>query len=83
MPAERFADQVTLDHMTIGDADDNSFSGDTVSLVIKDRATNWLQAYPSKTESCRSVIIAFQSFFCPNCRPKLIFCEKSKEIQMA
>ena len=82
-PAKIFADQVTLDHMIIGDSDDNSFQGDTVSLIIKDRATNWLQAYPAKNKSGRSVVVAFQSYFGINCRPKLIFSDNSKEIQMA
>ncbi len=73
LPPTSFADQVTCDHLIIGDEPDNYFEGHVVCLVMKDRATNWLGSFPAKRKSGKEVANVFQSSFGPNCRPKSMF----------
>ena len=43
---EKFGEAITADHMIAG-RDESSYKGDTVTCVILDRGTGWLQAFPS------------------------------------
>ena len=47
---KRFGDSITADHMILNE-DDALRSEDYTSLVIYDRATRWMQAFPCKTKN--------------------------------
>ena len=63
---------------------EHSRSGDTVCLMILDRYTGWMGAYPSKTESAEEVANAFTSFIgTSNPRVKRVYTDGSQEFKHA
>ena len=62
---ERFGDALTADHAILG-ADETSREGHTVTLIILDRKTSWLQAFPAPRKRTEEVNMAFRGFLRPN-----------------
>lgn len=53
-PEEAFADQISLDHQTINEADGDvvQIGGeDKYAFVVQDACAKWLQSYPCKTKT--------------------------------
>jgi len=79
---EAFGDALTADHAIINE-DDKSRSNDRVALVIQDRKTHWLQAYPFKTKSAKDTVLGFQRFMGPLGKAKYVYSDNSPEIKAA
>ena len=79
---QKFADAITADHIILG-KDGQSRSGDTVSMVVMDRFTGWLQCYPALSKSAEEVATGFQKFLGPQQKAEHIYTDGSKEFESA
>ena len=77
---EKFGEAITADHMIAG-RDESSYKGDTVTCVILDRGTGWLQAFPAKAKSAAETKKAFMRF--TNETPKRVYTDGSHEFKAA
>ncbi len=64
MAPTKFEDQVAASHLIKhdGDREDVDIPVDTVALVMLDRATQWIAAYPKATNTAEHAIVACQHF---------------------
>ena len=76
---ENFADQVTADHMILGPEEKNKH-GDTVALVIQDRASRWLQSYGQSAKAYDHNMDSFQKYFGPHVKPKSVYSDNAPEL---
>ena len=67
---EEFGDSLTADHAIINE-DDKSRSNDRVALIIQDRKTHWLQAYPFKTKGRKTQSSAFRNSWALSVEPNM------------
>ena len=58
-----------------------SNEGDRVALVVKDRATEWLQAYPAKSKSAEEVERAMTQFCGSEAFPKHLYTDNATELK--
>ena len=72
-----FGDQITADHKIINE-DNQSRECDRVALVMQDRFTAWIQAYPCKNKSQHETKLGLRRFM--NEDPKHIYTDNSKEL---
>ena len=75
--AENFGDLITADHKVLSD-NFESRNNHRCAVVVKDLATQWIQAYPCKTtsqETQRSLL----KFLKPDSKPKVIYTDDSLE----
>ena len=81
-PIEAFG-ELTADHAIMGQGEAIR-AGDIVCLMVLDRYTGWLGAYPAKTTSSDEVVAAFSSFIgTGNPRIKRVYTDGSKEFEKA
>ena len=57
----KFGDAVAADHEIIGPTHESG-SGDRVCLLLVDRFTRWISAYPAKTKDKQETVSAFKDF---------------------
>lgn len=65
---EAFADQISLDHQTINEADGDVVrrGGDNnYAFVVQDAYTKWLQSYPCETKTTEEVTLTLKRFLAP------------------
>jgi hypothetical protein len=65
---QNFGDQVTADHMIVaqgGNPLEAGPGGENVALVVLDRATNWIGAYPQKGKNADETYQSLQHFAGP------------------
>ena len=79
---KEFAYALTADHKILNE-DDQLRSQDGIALIIQDRATHWLQSYPSKTKSDDDTYRGFQRFLGPGGKAKHVYTDASKEFKKA
>ena len=72
--AENFGDLITADHKVLSD-NCESRNNHRNAVVVQDLATQWIQAYPCKTKTSRSL----QKFLEPDRKPKVIYTDNSLE----
>ena len=76
--AENFGDLITADHKVLSD-NCESRNNHRYAIVVQDLATQWIQAYPCKTKTQRSL----QKFLEPDRNPKVIYTDNSLEFGKA
>jgi hypothetical protein len=76
-----FGDKGTADHMIMG-KDEQPVGKHTVALVVLDRATRFMGAYPAVTNSTQTTVAGLQSFY-STAVPKLIHSDNSGELRKA
>ena len=81
-PPQAFGDSITGDHKILN-KDDTSRDHDRVALIIFDRFTRWLQAYPSSTKSAKEVRYAFRQFLGPYLKAKYVYTDNAAEFKKA
>ena len=77
-----FGDSLIADHAIINE-DDMSRSQDRAALVVQDRATRWIQAYPAPSKNAEQTGMALQRFMGPGNKPKYIYTDGSHEFEKA
>ena len=80
----KFLDSVVADHKVLANeahSHQESNQGDRVVLVVKDRATEWLQAYPAKTKSTEEVERAMTQFCGSTDFPKHLYTDNAPEFK--
>ena len=63
--------------------DNKSRHGCTVTCIILDKATGWLQAYPCQQKSIKDTFHSFQRFLGPLVKPKHVYTDGSSELEGA
>ena len=74
--ADKFGDLITADHKVLSD-NCESRNNHRYAIVVQDLATQWIQAYPCKTER------SLQKFLEPERKPKVIYTDNSLEFGKA
>ena len=64
--ARRFGRQITADHVVLRDADKGR-DGERYIIVVLDRDTNWLGAYPVPDKTAEESVNALLPFTGPEC----------------
>ena len=67
-----FGDALTADHAIINE-DDMPRSFDRAALIVLDRATRWIQAYPAPSKNAEQTSMALQRFMGPGNKPKFVW----------
>ena len=76
--AENFGDLITADHkVLIGNCE--SRNNHRYAVVVQDLATQWIQAYPCKTQTSQETQRSSQKFLEPHRNPKVIYTDNSFE----
>ena len=73
----KFADVLSADHVVVGDAS-GSRKQCRFMLVIKDRYTQWIQAYATQTKSAEESTSAFQKSPGAYAKPGVVRTDRSK-----
>ena len=76
----KFGVQVTLDHIVTLHPDASCYEGMADAVVIKDRATGWIEIYPLPSKSTESTIGALRGFLAPGETLKEVWGDGSGEI---
>ena len=76
--AENFRDLITADHKVLSE-ESESRNNHRYAVVVQDLATQWMQSYPCKTKTQRSL----QQFLEPDRNPKVIYTDNSFEFGKA
>ena len=80
--AENFGDLITADHKVLSD-NCESRNNHRYAVVVKDLATQWIQAYPCKTKTSQETQRSLQKFLEPDRKPKVISTDNSLEFGKA
>ena len=80
--ADKFGDFITADHKVLGDTCE-SRNNHRYAVVVQDLATQWIQAYPCKTNTSQETQRSLQKFLEPERRPKVIDIDNSLEFGKA
>ena len=76
--AENYGDLITADHKVLSEGCE-SRNNPRYAIVVQDLATQWIQAYPSKTKTSQETQRSLQKFLEPNRKLKVIFTDNSLE----
>ena len=77
---EGFGGLVTADHIILASKSDFSRHSDTVSLVMQDRKTMWLMAYPAAAKSTECCIEALNQFTKPTDKVMRFYSDNALEL---
>ena len=80
--AENFGDLITADHKVLSD-NCESRNNHRYAVVVQDLATQWIQAYPCKTNTSQETQRSLQKFLEPDRNPKVIYTDNSLEFGKA
>ena len=80
--AENFGDLITADHKVLSD-NCESRNNHRYAVVMRDLATQWIQAYPCKTKTSQETQRSLQKFLEPERNPKVIYTDNSLEFGKA
>ena len=80
--AEKIGDLITADHKVLSD-NCESRNNHRYAVVVQDLATQWIQAYPCKTETSQETERSLQKFLEPDRNPKVIYTDNSLEFGKA
>jgi len=80
---ENFGDSVTADHVILNDEESVGIGGMRYLLVIYDRATRWVDAYPLVTKSADDAYACFVDFAGPSRRLGYVWSDNSQELVKA
>ena len=80
--AEKFGDLITADHKLLSD-NCESRNNHRYAVLVQDLATQWIQAYPCKTETSQETQRSLQKFLEPERNPKVIYIDNSLEFGKA
>ena len=75
---KNFGDLITADHKVLSD-NFESRNNHRYAVVVQDLATQWIQAYPCKTQTSRETQRSLQKFLEPKRNPKVIYTDNSLE----
>ena len=76
--AEIFGDLITVDHKVLSD-NCESRNNHRYAVVVQDLATQWIQAYPCKTNTSQEPQRSLQKFLEPDRNLKVIYTDNSLE----
>ena len=76
--AENFGDLIIPDHKVLSD-NCESRNNHRCAVVVQDLATQWIQAYPCKTNTSQETQRSLQKFLEPDTKPKVIYTDNSLE----
>ena len=76
--AENFGHLITADHKVLSD-NCESRNNHRFAVVVQDLATQWIQAYPCKTQTSQETLRSLQKFLEPERNPKVIYTDNSLE----
>ena len=79
---KEFLDQITADHAIL-EKDEHPESLDRTALIVQDRATNWLQAFPAKKHNTHETKAALMRFKGPEGKVKYAYTDGSGELKNA
>ena len=79
---KKFGDRLTADH-SINPHGKTGRKGETVSLIIQDEATSWVQGYGCKTKSAEETKKCFEFFMGTAMKAKLVYTDNSQELNSA
>ena len=79
---KEWLDQITADHAIL-EKDEHPEALDRVALIVQDRATNWLQAYPDKRHDTKATKAALERFIGPEGKCKYAYTDGSGELRNA
>ena len=79
----RFGDSLTADHIVLAKDEAADKHGDKYALVVFDKFTGILMAYPAVRKDAATPKASFQSFVAPNDEIKHIYTDNSGELQKA
>ena len=80
--AEKFGDLITTDHKVLSD-NCESRNNLRYAVVVQDLATQWIQAYPSKTKTSQETQRSLQKFLEPDRNPEVIYTDNSLQFGKA
>ena len=80
--AANFGDLITADHKVLSD-NCESRNNHRYAVVVQDLATQWIQAYSSKTKTSQETQRSLQKFVEPERKPKVIYTGSSLEFGKA
>ena len=80
--ADKFGDLITADHKLLSD-NCESRNNHRYAVVVQDVATQWIQAYPCKTETSQETQRSLQKFLEPDRSPKVIYTDNALEFGKA
>ena len=80
--AEIFGDLITADHKVLSD-NCESRNNHQYAVVVQDLATQWIQAYPCKTQTSQETQRSLQKFMEPDRNPQVIYTDNSLEFGKA
>ena len=80
--AANFGDLITADHKVLSD-NCESRNNHRYAVVVQDLATQWIQAYPCKTQTSQETQRSLQKFLEPDRKPKVINTDNSFEFGKA
>jgi hypothetical protein len=76
----KFGDEITLDHVVTVHPEAASFDGMADALVVRDRATGWVEFYPIPSKSTDDTAKALRSLLAPGESIKKVWGDGSWEI---
>ena len=77
----KFGEQVTADHIIAQDVVDESVLGDRTALIVLDRATKWLDAFPLLTKTALDTANALKEFLGPEDKIESFYSDSSPELK--
>ena len=80
--AVNFGDLITADHKVLSDSCE-SRNNHRYAVVLQDRATQWIQAYPCENKTSQETQRSLQKFLEPERKPKVIHTDNSLEFSKA
>ena len=80
--AAKYGDLITADHKVLSD-NCKSRNNHRYAVVVKDLATQWIQAYPCKNKTSQETQRSSQKFLEPERKPKVIYTDNSLEFGKA
>ena len=80
--AQKFIDLITADHKVLSD-NCESRNNHRYAVVVKNLATQWIQAYPCKNKTSPETQRSLQKFLEPERNPKVIYTDNSMEFGKA
>ena len=79
---ENFGDLISADHKVLSEGFE-SRNNHRCAVVVKDLATQWIQAYPCKTKTSQETQRSLQKFLEPDRKPQVIYTDNSLEFGKA
>ena len=74
----KFGDLITADHKVLSESCE-SRNNHRYAIVVQDLATQWIQAYPCKTNTSQETQRSLQKFLEPERNPEVIYTDNSLE----